>query len=167
MLPGDVVVMDVGKTLTKMSLFTAEARLLAQRSYKNRLVVADGRRWLDTDGIDRWARTTLHEFAHLGSLAAIVPVGHGAAAALVRGDALACPVPDYEDPIDPAIRAAYDTQRDGFHATGSPALPGVLISAHSSTDCSANDRESGQTALPSFPGRSSGRGSSVELRPRR
>ena len=126
MLPGDVAVLDVGKTLTKMSLFTAEARLLAQRSYKNRIVVADGRRWLDTDGIERWVRTTLHEFGHVGSLAAIVPVGHGAAAALVRGDALACPVPDYEDPIDPAIRAAYDTQRDGFHATGSPALPGGL-----------------------------------------
>jgi len=126
MLPGYVVVLDVGKTLTKLSLLTEEARLLVQRSYKNRSVIADGRRWLDTDGIDQWARTTLHDFARLGSPAAIVPVGHGAAAALVRGDALACPVPDYEDPIDPAIRAAYDAQRDAFHATGSPALPGGL-----------------------------------------
>lgn len=126
MLPGDVVVLDLGKTLTKLSLFSEEARLLVQRTYKNRNVVADGRRWLDTDGIELWARTTLHEFARLGSPAAIVPVGHGAAAALVRGDALACPVPDYEDPIDPAMRAAYDTHRDAFHATGSPALPGGL-----------------------------------------
>ncbi|MDA8205262.1 MAG: hypothetical protein M0Z36_04275 [Thermaerobacter sp.] len=118
--------LDVGKTLTKLNLLTEEARLLAQRSYKNRVIESDGRRWLDTEGIAEWVRATLQAFARLRPLAAIVPTGHGAAAALVRERALACPVPDYEDVIDPPIRAEYDTQRDAFSATGSPALPGGL-----------------------------------------
>lgn len=126
MLPGSVAVLDVGKTLTKLSLFTEEGRLLAQRSYKNRIIDADGRHWLDTEGIAGWVRATLREFAKLRLPAAIVPTGHGAAAALVRKDALACPVPDYEDVIEPAIRAEYDMQRDAFSATGSPALPSGL-----------------------------------------
>ncbi len=115
--------LDVGKTLTKLNLFTEEARLLAQRSYKNRIIELDGRRWLDTEGIAEWLRATLQELAKLRPPAAIVPTGHGAAAALIRECALACPVPDYEDAIDPAIRTEYDMQRDAFSATGSPALP--------------------------------------------
>jgi sugar (pentulose or hexulose) kinase len=126
MLPGCVAVLDVGKTLTKLDLVTEEGRLLAQRSYKNRTIESDGRRWLDTEGIDAWLRANLKELAKLRFPTAIVPVGHGAAAALVREGALACPVPDYEDAIDPTTRAAYELERDPFCMTGSPALPGGL-----------------------------------------
>jgi len=125
-LPGCVVVLDVGKTLTKLSLFAEEGQLIVQRSYQNRVVEFEGRHWLDTEGIDRWVRQTLQEFTQLRSIAAIVPIGHGAAAGLIRDDALVCPIPDYEDIVEPALRTEYDAQRDPFSATGSPALPAGL-----------------------------------------
>jgi sugar (pentulose or hexulose) kinase len=103
-LPGCVVVLDVGKTLTKLSLFAEEGQLIVQRSYQNRVVEFEGRHWLDTEGIDRWVRQTLQEFTQLRSIAAIVPIGHGAAAGLIRDDALVCPIPDYEDIVEPALR---------------------------------------------------------------
>ena len=57
------------------------------------------------------------------NIGAIIPVGHGAAAAIVRGSRLACAPMDYETPIPAALRAQYDTLRDPFADTGSPALP--------------------------------------------
>jgi sugar (pentulose or hexulose) kinase len=52
-----------------------------------------------------------------------MPVGHGAAAALVSGGRLFARPMDYEDEGSEAERAAYAEQRDDFRATGSPALP--------------------------------------------
>jgi sugar (pentulose or hexulose) kinase len=126
MLPECVIVLDVGMTLSKLSLFGRDGRPTAQRAYQNRVIEAHGRHWLDTDGIDLWVRTTLQEFGSFPSPTAIVPVGHGAAAALVRERTVVCPVPDYEDDIGPALRAEYDPLRDPFAATGSPTLPGGL-----------------------------------------
>ena len=85
-----------------------------------------GRRWLDTEGIERWLLDALTQFAQCGPVAAIVPVAHGAAAALVRDGRLACLVSDYEDPIPGDLRVTYDAQRDSFALTGSPALPDGL-----------------------------------------
>jgi sugar (pentulose or hexulose) kinase len=68
----------------------------------------------------------LREFATLGPIAAIIPVGHGAAAAVVRGDALAYPPIDYESRVSPEARAIYEIERDPFWVTGSPSLPGGL-----------------------------------------
>lgn len=126
MLPGRIIVLDVGKTLTKASLWGQHGRKLDQRQRYNRRIESAGRRWLDTDGIERWLQDTLTEFGRVGPVHAIVPVGHGAAAAIVQHGRLACPVPDYEDPIEPAVRTDYEAQRDPFASTGSPALPGGL-----------------------------------------
>jgi sugar (pentulose or hexulose) kinase len=58
---------------------------------------------------------------------AIIPVGHGAAAAVLdEQSGLVLPPLDYEHPIPVSIRAAYDEQRDAFAFTGSPALPDGL-----------------------------------------
>jgi sugar (pentulose or hexulose) kinase len=123
-LPGRVIVLDVGKTLAKLSLWDAQGRLLEQRARPNyRSLAAAGYRALDTEGIEAWVADVLVEFAKLGPVAAIVPVGHGAAAAVIRDGRLACAVPDYEDKPPPAMRARYDQDRDAFALTGSPALP--------------------------------------------
>lgn len=126
MLPGRVIVLDVGKTLAKLSLWAADGRLIEQRQRYNERVESGQRLWLDAAGIERWARGVLAEFASLGSIAAIVPVAHGAAAAIVREGRLACSIPDYEDTIESELRAAYDLERDPFVKTGSPALPNGL-----------------------------------------
>ena len=126
MLPGRVIVLDIGKTLAKLSLWGVDGRLIEQRQRYNERVESGKRLWLDAAGIERWAREVLTDFAGHGSVAAIVPVAHGAAAAIIREGRLACPIPDYEDAIDPALRAAYDLWRDPFAKSGSPALPDGL-----------------------------------------
>lgn len=126
MLSGWVAVFDVGKTLAKFSLWDEQGRLVTRRQRYNMRVALDGRLWLDVEGIESWAQEVLAEFARLGPVRAIVPVGHGAAAAVIKRGALACPVSDYEDAIPTPLRAAYDGLRDSFAKTGSPALPNGL-----------------------------------------
>jgi sugar (pentulose or hexulose) kinase len=119
-------VFDVGKTHSKLSLWSAEGELVARRSRSNARIEA-GRYWaLDARGIEAWAALTLAEFATLAPIGTIIPVGHGAAAALVRRGKLACPPFDYESTIPPDVRIRYAEARDDFALTGSPALPNGL-----------------------------------------
>lgn len=118
-----IAVLDVGKTLAKLSLWTARGELVARADRANRKPAAAGYAALDAAGVEEWIAATLRDFAAKGRVAAIVPVAHGAAAAVVRGGELACAPLDYEEPIPDDARAAYDAERDAFAETGSPALP--------------------------------------------
>ena len=126
MLSGNVIVLDVGKTLAKLSLWDAHGKLLAQRSHINQSVATPAYRALDTAGIEHWLAAGLEDFARKAPVGAIIPVAHGAAAAVVRNGRLACPVQDYEDAVPADLMASYRTGRDAFTLTGSPALPGGL-----------------------------------------
>ena len=122
-----VVVLDVGKTLVKLTLWDEETgTLLRRRTLTNRSVETKRYRALDPGHIEAWLERGLGEFATLGPIGAIVPVGHGAAAAVVRDHALAYPPIDYESRVSPEVRAAYEIQRDPFRITGSPPLPNGL-----------------------------------------
>jgi sugar (pentulose or hexulose) kinase len=120
------VVVDIGKTHSKLTLWTPDGVLMARRSRPNAVVDAGGYRALDAVAIEVWTAATLKEFAGLGHVGTIVPVGHGAAAVLIRDERLACAPIDYEQPIPAATRARYDAERDHFSQTGSPALPDGL-----------------------------------------
>jgi sugar (pentulose or hexulose) kinase len=117
------VVLDVGKTHTKLTLWAPDGALMVRRSRPNKVIDAGGYRALDVAAIEGWAAATLKEFAALGHVGTIVPVAHGAAAALIRDARLACSPVDYEQPIPAATRTRYDAERDHFSQTGSPALP--------------------------------------------
>jgi len=121
-----VVVLDVGKTLAKLSLWDRAGRLVERRTRANARVDAGDYLSLDTAGIEAWLAETLTAFARIGPIDAIVPVAHGAAVAVLRGGQLATPPIDYEDVPPAAIAEAYAAERDPFTATGSPALPGGL-----------------------------------------
>jgi sugar (pentulose or hexulose) kinase len=116
-----VVVLDVGKTNAKLTLWRAPGQAPLRRVRPNRPASGPGYRALDAAGVEDWLAATLREFSGLAQIRAIVPVGHGAAAALVHRGALFAPPMDYED--DAGERAAYEAQRDPFAATGSPKLP--------------------------------------------
>jgi sugar (pentulose or hexulose) kinase len=118
-----VAVLDVGKTHAKLSLVGRDGVVVATRARPNATPIVDGRRVLDADGVETWAIGALKAFATATEVAAIVPVGHGAAAALVEGDRLAAPVMDYEVAPPADVAAAYDAERDAFAVTGSPRLP--------------------------------------------
>jgi len=123
---GWTVVLDVGKTLSKATLWDDAANCIARRSRPNPQVSNGNSLTLDVAGIERWLRHVLSEFSQVLSITAIIPVAHGAGVALIRNGQLQCAPLDYEWPGASADRAAYNKQRDPFLATGSPALPGGL-----------------------------------------
>ncbi|SNS86676.1 Sugar (pentulose or hexulose) kinase [Sphingomonas laterariae] len=125
-MTGLTIVLDIGKTLAKLTLWTADGQLVARRSRPNTRADAGDYAALDCAGIEGWLAETLREFANMGRIDAIIPVGHGAAAAIVRDGDLACPVFDYETPIAPMLQRAYARDRDDFGVTGSPLLPDGL-----------------------------------------
>lgn len=126
MLNRCIVVLDLGKTHAKLTLWTPEGSLIERRSRPNPALASGAYRALDTAGIERWAEEVLADFASLGHVGTIIPVGHGAAAALIQGGKLACAPLDYEQPLPTRIRKRYDAIRDQFSHTGSPALPNGL-----------------------------------------
>jgi sugar (pentulose or hexulose) kinase len=117
------VVIDVGKTLAKLTLWDGTGALLDRKTRPNQAIAENGLALLDADGIETFIADTLTEFAKSGPIDSIFPVGHGATAALVRDGALTVPPLDYEHEIPAAIRQGYDALRDDFAATGSPSLP--------------------------------------------
>lgn len=119
---GYVIVLDAGKTRTKISLWRPDGAFARGCSRVNPRLVADGRLVLDTEGIELWLAERLGEFARIAPITDFVPVGHGAAAAIIRDGVLAAPPLDYEDPMPAGLRAAYDAGRDPFAISGSPAL---------------------------------------------
>lgn len=116
------VVLDVGKTNAKLSLW-AGGRQVGRRARSNDIVHSDGYRALDVPGIEEWLAASLSDFARDADIGAIVPVAHGAAAALVRNGRLFAAPLDYELPIPEIERDLYLSQRDHFRESGSPRLP--------------------------------------------
>ncbi|MDK2762241.1 MAG: carbohydrate kinase [Sphingopyxis sp.] len=120
------IVLDVGKTLAKLSLWSAGGVMIERRVRPNERIRTAGYGALDVAGIEAWAVEVLRYFATLADVGAIVPVGHGAGAAIIRDGRLACPPLDYEEPMPAGLRAVYDRERDAFASTGSPSLPDGL-----------------------------------------
>jgi sugar (pentulose or hexulose) kinase len=123
---GWTIVLDVGKSLSKASLWDEAGHCIAHRSRPNRKPTGVGNLTLDVAGIEHWLEAVLKEFAAFGPVLNIIPVAHGAAIALIRGDLLLCAPLDYEWPGVASDRGVYGEQRDEFIDTGSPALPAGL-----------------------------------------
>jgi sugar (pentulose or hexulose) kinase len=120
------IVLDVGKTLAKLSLWTAGGKLIERRTRPNARVNAGDYRALDVLGIEEWMAGVLCEFARMAAVERIIPIAHGSAAGIVRDGALVCAPMDYEEPVPAVERQRYDLGRDGFAVTGSPPLPDGL-----------------------------------------
>ncbi|WP_226016779.1 FGGY-family carbohydrate kinase [Novosphingobium sp. FKTRR1] len=125
MARGTTIVIDLGKTLSKVSLWSACGELLDRHVRPNAPIEVDGLRRLDAGGTGQWLLETLAHFAD-HPVETIIPVGHGAAVAVLHGGALAFAPLDYEQAIPVETMAAYRTTRDTFAVTGSPALPDGL-----------------------------------------
>ncbi len=145
------IVLDVGKTLAKLSLWTADEKLIERRTRPNARVNAAGYRALDVVGIEEWMARVLHEFARLAVVERIIPIAHGSAAAIVRDGALVCAPMDYEEPVPTVERRRYELERDGFAMTGSPPLPDGLnlgVQLHRLEQLHPDLLKSGTTILP-------------------
>lgn len=120
---GAIIILDVGKTLSKLSRWSVDGQLLDKAVRPNARVEKDGAARLDADGIGSWVRETLHGYAKKGPVAGIIPVGHGAGVVALRDGALAFSPLDYECDIPASVLSEYQAQRDSFAESGSPALP--------------------------------------------
>lgn len=120
------VVLDVGKTHTKLSVWDGDGERLEQTVRVNQTVVGRFGRELDTGGIEVWLVEALSDVGRRWPVRRIIPTAHGAAAALIADDRLVAPVADYEEATPPALSETYDGLRDSFAQTGSPSLPGGL-----------------------------------------
>lgn len=116
------IVLDIGKTMAKASLWNQKGILLARESRANERIHGPHYRILDAAGIEKWLVEVLSSFARKGRVTAIIPVAHGAAAAIIRGNELALPPMDYETEIPLEVRHCYSAQRDTFAETGSPEM---------------------------------------------
>lgn len=122
--PRHIAVLDIGKTNVKLALIDrqtlAEIDLMILPNH-----VLLGPPWphFDTEGIWAFLLEGLKTLHGRHGVDAIVPVAHGACAALLAGDgSLAAPALDYEHPGPEDLADAYDTIRPPFTETGSPRL---------------------------------------------
>jgi sugar (pentulose or hexulose) kinase len=121
MMPDALIVLDIGKTNAKLALIDAAGKVLSEQRRPN-AVLADGPyAHLDTDGLWDWLLATCRAFAARAHVSAIVPVTHGATAALVDDAGLVLPVLDYEAEL-PGVE--YDGP--SYDETLSPRLPAGL-----------------------------------------
>ncbi len=118
--PGHAIVVDIGKTHAKVSLWSRGGRCIAKHTRANAPQAGGEYPALDTDATADWLVKCLSKFAG-HPVEAIIPVAHGAAIAGISNGALSFSPPDYEWEI-PDL-AGYRAIRDPFALTGSPALP--------------------------------------------
>ena len=104
MAEGLVVVLDVGKTLAKLALWRRDGTMVAKETRPNLRQDTGGYIALDAHGIEAWMAQVLSRFSEMGAIDAIIPVAHGAAAAVIRDGKLACLPIDYEEAL-PAVAA--------------------------------------------------------------
>ena len=118
------IVLDIGKTNVKLTALDSGATVLAQVRRANAPVDLPPYRQADVEAIWQWLMHTLAAWAERFDIRAIVPVTHGATAALVDAHGLVLPVLDYE--ADLVAAAGYADVRPAFAQTCSPALSAGL-----------------------------------------
>ena len=116
------IVIDIGKTVAKVTLWGREGQLLDRQVRPNRVCNVDGVARLDAAGIADWLTAALGAYAGKG-VEYIIPVGHGAGVAALRDNVLAFAPLDYEAVPPDALVDAYAKARAPFEQTGSPLLP--------------------------------------------
>ena len=117
-----VAVIDIGKTNAKVVLVAPDGREMWERRTRNAVLPGPPYTHHDAEGLWAFALAALSDLPEPPG--AIVPVTHGACAALVdAGGALALPVLDYEHPA-PSEAPGYAAPP--FAETGSPPLPDGL-----------------------------------------
>ena len=119
-----VAVLDIGKTNAK--LVVADPRSGEQiwsRASSNQPLAGAPYLAIDATAIEAFVLAALRDAACRAKIGVIVPVAHGACAALVTAEGLALPVMDYEEPALEDVAETYRALRDPFAETGSAFLP--------------------------------------------
>jgi sugar (pentulose or hexulose) kinase len=120
------IVLDIGKTNVKLVLLDAQGAVLAEQRSANTILQEGPYPHHDTERIWEWMLDRMCDFAQKAEIDAIVPVTHGATAALVDDEGLVLPVLDYEYELPASQQTHYAVERPPYSATHSPLLPAGL-----------------------------------------
>ena len=154
-----LAVLDIGKTHSRILVLDEEGRQHAAQTRVNRVQRMDRRQSLDVDAIEDWLLASLSALSRRFTIGSIIPVAHGATAALIENGKRAAPVLDYECAIPDDVAEAYDALRDPFMRTFSPRLRWASILVRSSSGRSGFIRNFGRAVRKRFYGRNTGPGS--------
>jgi L-fuculokinase len=124
--PRVTAVFDVGKSTVR--LCATDDRGVAMLSLERPNLVRLGPPYphFDVDDLFAWLMRGLTEIAREFEVHSIVPVSHGACAALIKDEQLALPVLDYEFDGVGEIDSEYESIARDFAHTASPRLPAGL-----------------------------------------
>jgi sugar (pentulose or hexulose) kinase len=115
-------VLDIGKSRARVCAASASGEIVDLRERACASLSGPPYPMLDADGLFEWACDALAQITREHPIAALVPVAHGATAALLGRDGLELPVLDYEFDGLPPLELA----PGAFSETGSPPLPAGL-----------------------------------------
>jgi sugar (pentulose or hexulose) kinase len=122
-----IAVVDIGKSNAKLALADLASRsVIDVRTTPNTVVGGPPYPHYDVERLWAWIVDGLVRFAAQADIGTISVTTHGACFALLAGDGLALPIPDYEYPALEDIRAEYRGARGDFSETLSPDLPNGL-----------------------------------------
>ncbi|MET3432469.1 sugar (pentulose or hexulose) kinase [Herbaspirillum seropedicae] len=118
-----IAVFDIGKTNIKLTLVDEHGQELAVRRRPNQPCQDGPYPHHDVAAIEAWLLEHLAALARQWRIRAIVPVTHGATAALVDEAGIVLPVADYEhDFALPPAHRPYESLRPPFAQSASPLL---------------------------------------------
>ncbi len=122
MSPG-IAVFDLGKTNSKLFIFSADGHILAESRTRPVWREEDGLRVLDDAHLFAWMQAELNELADRHLVSGIMFSGHGCTFVLIEGSRLAAPILDYEQEPPTDVAARIDRLVPPFTETFSPKLP--------------------------------------------
>lgn len=131
-MTGALAVFDLGKTNSKLFVFSRDGELLDQQRTKPVWVQYRGRSVLDDTKLYDWMRSVLVDVVAKHDVGHMIVSAHGCTFALVNGEAgLLHPILDYEQEIPDAVAADIDPRLPDFSETFTPHLPlGFCIARH-------------------------------------
>lgn len=126
-LPRGIAVVDAGKTNTKVILFGADGKPVAERKVPSQNREGPPYRAIDPAPVRELCQKALPELDAILPIDVIVPCAHGAALACLAGDGtLALPIMDYTSEPPPEIIASYRQIEPPFSEVFGPLRPMAL-----------------------------------------
>jgi L-fuculokinase len=119
-------VLDVGRTNVRLCAIDERGNALRILARPNAVIDGPPYPHFDTDGLFDWTIAALGGWSRDLEVHTLIPVTHGAAAALVGARGLRLPILDYEFEGVGEIDAEYDALARDFRRTASPKLPAGL-----------------------------------------
>ena len=124
--PEAVAVFDVGKSNVRLSAVNDSGVAMTTLERQNIVDSSPPYPHFDADALYAWLVKGLATLARDFEVHAVVPVAHGACAALVDADGLVIPIMDYEFRGVSDVDSDYDAIARDFARTASPKLPAGL-----------------------------------------